>query len=102
MELNKESFNNTINSGVSVVDFYAEWCGPCKMLAPIMEEVTEELKGKINVGKLNVDVEMDIAGKFGVSSIPTLIFFKDGQEVDRVLGVQSKDSIIAKANSFLN
>jgi len=101
MNLNSEEFAKTIANGVSVVDFYAEWCGPCKMMGPVIEELAKEMDGKAKVAKLNVDEEMAIAGQYGVSSIPTIIFFKDGQEVDRVLGVQSKDSMVAKINSLL-
>ncbi len=101
MNLNAEEFAKTIANGVSVVDFYAEWCGPCKMMGPVIEELAKEMDGKAKVAKLNVDEEMAIAGQYGVSSIPTIIFFKDGQEVDRVLGVQSKDSMVAKINSLL-
>lgn len=101
MNLNSEEFVKTIASGVSAIDFYAEWCGPCKMMAPIIEDVAKEVAGKANVAKLNVDEEMAIAGQYGVSSIPTIIYFKDGQEVDRTLGVQSKDAMVAKINSLL-
>jgi len=101
MNLNSEQFVSTISSGVSAIDFYAEWCGPCKMMAPIIEEVATELTGKANVAKVNVDEEMDLAGKYGVSSIPTIIYFKDGQEVDRTLGVQSKDALIKRISSLL-
>ena len=101
MNLNSEQFISTISSGVSVIDFYADWCGPCKMMAPIFEETAKELTGKANLGKINVEEEMDLAGKYGVSSIPTIIYFKDGAEVDRTLGVQSKEAIVAKVNSLL-
>lgn len=101
MNLTSENFISTINNGVSVVDFYADWCGPCKMMAPVIDELTTELKDKAVVAKVNVDEEANIAGQYGISSIPTLIYFKNGQEVDRVLGVQSKDSIVTKVNSLL-
>lgn len=69
-----------------LVDFFAEWCGPCKMAAPIMEELGNDFEGKINIGKLDVDAAINIAAKFGVQSIPTVIMFKDGKEVERKVG----------------
>jgi len=70
-----------------VVDFFADWCGPCKMLAPHLERMAAEFAGKVKVVKVNVDEEADLAGRYGVSGIPTLIFFKDGREVDTVVGL---------------
>ena len=79
-----------------LVDFWAEWCGPCKMLGPVIEEVANENDGKAVVAKLNVDEASELASKFGVQSIPTLIVFKDGEAVNRLTGVQSK-SVIQQA-----
>ena len=70
-----------------VVDFYADWCGPCKMLAPLIESLDKEYEGRVTVGKVNVDDEQELAIRYGVMSIPTVIFFKDGQEIDRKVGV---------------
>ena len=79
----------------ALVDFWAPWCMPCRMIAPIVEEIAEETEGKAVVGKINVDEEGDLAMRFGVASIPTLIVFKNGQEVKRVVGVQSKAALLS-------
>lgn len=78
-----------------LVDFYADWCGPCKMMAPTVEQIANELDGEAVVGKLNVDDNEEIAMKYSVMSIPTLIVFKNGQAVDKKVGVQSKETILA-------
>lgn len=74
-----------------LVDFYADWCGPCKMMAPLVEKLAEELAGEAVIGKLNVDDCEEIAMKYGVMNIPTLILFRNGEEVNRVIGVQSRE-----------
>ena len=76
-----------------LVDFYADWCGPCKMMSPVIEEIAEEADD-IKVGKLNIDNEMEIAQKYGVMSIPTLIVFKNGEEVKRDLGAKPKKAVL--------
>lgn len=91
--LTKDNFNQSIESGVTLVDFWAPWCGPCKMQLPIVEELSSELAGTANIGKINVDEEPELASQFGVMSIPTLILFKDGQPVDKMVGLQSKDAL---------
>ncbi len=78
-----------------LVDFYADWCGPCKMMAPVVEALAEELADKAVIGKLNVDENEEIAMKYGVMSIPTLIVFKNGQAVDKKVGVQSREVIVS-------
>ena len=94
--LTKDNFNQSIESGVSLVDFWAPWCGPYKMQLPIVEELATELEGKATIGKINVDDQPELAAQFGVMSIPTLILFKDGQPVDKMVGLQSKDALKAK------
>ena len=79
-------------SDVVLVDFYADWCGPCKMLEPIIEQLSQDRKD-VKIGKLDVDSNQATAGQYGVSSIPTLIFFKDGKEIDRVMGFQSQEAL---------
>lgn len=77
-----------------MVDFYADWCGPCRMLAPVLEEIAREYEGGVKVGKVNVDEQMELAQKFGVSSIPLLVVFKDGQPVAKSLGYRPKEEIV--------
>ena len=85
---NKDSFDRALAEGkLMMVDFWADWCGPCKMLAPVMEALDRQYAGKVTVGKVNVDEEGELAIRYGVMSIPTVIFFKDGKEIDRRVGV---------------
>ena len=83
-----------------VVDLWATWCGPCKMLGPTIEEIAGELDGKIAVGKVDVDENRELAIKYGVMSIPTVIYFKNGEEAARLIGVQSKEKLIETANKL--
>ena len=99
--LGKDNCNDTIANGVTLVDFWAEWCGPCRMQLPILEEVSEEIGEKATVGKINVDHELELAQRFGVQSIPTLILFKDGEIVDKMVGVQAKETLVDKINNAL-
>jgi thioredoxin 1 len=90
------------SSGIVLVDFWATWCGPCKMIAPIVEQIASENEGKIRVGKLDVDANGQTALKYGVMSIPTLILFKNGQPVERLVGYQPKERLMAKIKPHLN
>lgn len=79
-----------------MVDFFAEWCGPCKMMAPAIDELAKEHEGRWKIGKLDVDSAVKVAEKYGIQSIPTLMFFKDGKAVDKSVGFQAKEKILAK------
>lgn len=88
VHFSKEGFDKALNDGkLMMVDFWASWCGPCKMLAPVIDGLAEQYEGKAVVGKVNVDEEQELAIRYGVMSIPTVIFFKDGKEIDRKVGV---------------
>lgn len=91
-----QNFAQEISKGFAIVDMYADWCGPCKMMAPVFEEIAKNLEGKVKMGKLNVDDSPETPGRFGVSGIPTLIFLKDGVEVGRLVGFQSKEALLEK------
>ena len=95
MKLNNESCEQEIlnGKGIALVDFYADWCGPCKMLAPIIEEISAE-RTDVVVGTINVDETPEIASKYGVMSIPTVIIFKDGEEVTRSVGFRPKQDLL--------
>ena len=95
IELTDSNFEETLlsSSTPGLVDYWAEWCGPCKMVAPVLEELAEELEGKITIGKIDVDSNRDSAAKQNVMSIPTLILFKDGNPVDQRVGALTKNQL---------
>lgn len=88
------------SSKVVVIDFWATWCGPCRMLAPVVEEIASEMQGDVTVAKCNVDEQREVAMQYRIMSIPTLLFFQDGQLVDKTVGVVSKDEIVTKINNL--
>jgi len=92
-ELTTSNFDETIKSGVTLVDFWAEWCGPCKMMAPAIDELATEVGDKATIAKLDVDSQGEVAQKYNVQSIPTLIVFKDGEEAKRFVGVTPKGQL---------
>jgi thioredoxin 1 len=87
--------------GVVLVDFWAAWCGPCRMISPIIEQLAEEYQGQVKVAKLNVDENQHTASRYGIMSIPTLMIFKDGQVVDKIVGVQPKQVISDQLEQWL-
>lgn len=94
--LTSATFDEVVNGSAEpvIVDFWAEWCGPCKMIAPILDEIATDMEGNVKVTKLNVDENSDIAQRFGVMSIPTLLMFRDGEVANRVVGAKGKAQLI--------
>ena len=101
VELTSATFEDTIKDGVVLVDFWAPWCGPCRMIAPVIEELAEDFEGKAKICKVNTDEEQDIAVKFGIRSIPTILFFKNGEMVEQMVGAASKQAFEDKLNALL-
>ena len=102
LDITSENFKQTIKSGVTLVDLWAAWCMPCKMMIPILNDVAEELPKSARVGKLNIEKYKDMASELKVRNIPTMILFKDGKEVNRFVGVKTKDFLIKEINKVLN
>ena len=92
-KFSEESFAKDIASGVTLVDFYADWCGPCRMLTPVLEKVAKDVKGKAVVAKLDIDHAQKVSSLYQVTSVPTLILFKDGKEAGRLVGLRDADAI---------
>ncbi|ACL02783.1 thioredoxin [Desulfatibacillum aliphaticivorans] len=101
MEINETSFGKVTGKGVSLVDFYATWCGPCKAQEPIIKELEKNFSGRAVVTKMDVDQNRDTAAKLGISSIPTVVVFKDGKEVERFIGLQNQQTLSAALESAL-
>lgn len=103
-EVTSENFNNEVlqSDQPVLVDFWAEWCGPCKMIAPIVEEISEEYDGTLRVGKLDADEYGEILMQYGIMGIPTLILFKGGEAVERVVGYQPKEQLMSKLTPHLS
>ncbi len=102
IELKEDNFDQEISSGISLVDFWAPWCGPCKMLSPVIDKLAEEYEGKAKICKVNTDEEGNLAAKFGVRSIPTIFFIKDGEVIDQIIGAVSESALKEKLNNVLN
>ncbi len=90
---NDNDFQNQIKQGVVLVDFHANWCGPCRTLAPVLEQVAKEIKGRAVIGKIDIDNEQKTAAQFQITSVPTMILFKDGKEVGRLVGLRTADAV---------
>ena len=103
LEITDASFaSDVIESGKpAMVDFWAVWCGPCRMVGPVVEEIAGEYQGKAIVGKVDVDTNQEVAAKYGIRNIPTILFFKDGEVVDKVVGVVPKEQLVEKLNAIL-
>lgn len=89
------------SSSVCMVDFFATWCGPCKMLSPMIDEISQEFDQKASIIKIDSDVVPDACAEYSIKLLPTLVFFKDGKEVDRIAGLESKETIVSKIQSLL-
>lgn len=96
-----QNFAEKTAEGLVLIDFWAPWCGPCKMIAPVLDEIDAEMGDKVKILKLNVDENQETAGKFGVMSIPTLLLMKDGNIVDQVIGFQPKEALVNVINRHL-
>jgi len=100
-EVNAQEFYEETKSGVTVVDFFATWCGPCQAQLPIMDELAGSVEGDVSVIKADVDRNQDIASQFGIMSIPTIVFFKDGKEIKRLQGLQSQESLTKELQAIV-
>ena len=97
-QLSESTFDSEVSKSTIpvLVDFWAEWCGPCKMIAPLLDELADEYEGKVKIGKVNVDHSQALAGKYGIRAIPTLLLFKDGQVKEQIVGMTSKKDLQKK------
>ena len=104
IQVTDQTFDDTVINAeqLILVDFWAEWCGPCKMIAPVLEELATELEGQLVIGKLDVDENPDTSAAYGVLSIPTLLLFKGGEPVDRIVGAQPKAQLLKRLQPHLS
>ncbi|MFO1497949.1 MAG: thioredoxin [Verrucomicrobiota bacterium] len=104
LTLNETNFSDEVlKSSVPVlVDFWAEWCGPCKMIAPILDEIAQEYDGRLKIGKVNIDEQQNLASQHGIRAIPTLLVFKNGQVADQIVGLRSKRDLKANLDRVMN
>jgi len=99
--LTQNNFKQMTSNGLILVDFWAPWCGPCKMVAPVLNEIADEQQGKLRVGKVNIDNQQALAAKFKVRSIPTMILFKNGKDVKRIVGAKTKKGYLAEISEYM-
>jgi thioredoxin 1 len=99
--LTQNNFKQMTAGGLILVDFWAPWCGPCKVVAPVLNEIAEEQQGKMRIGKVNVDNQQTLAAKYKVRNIPTLILFKNGKDVKRIVGAKTKKGLLSELSEFL-
>ena len=103
MKLTKENFQETVdNNKVVLVDFWAEWCAPCRMLGPSIDQLEKEYEGRVIVAKVDTSVENDLSAKYGIRSLPTILIFKDGEVAEQLTGVRPKTHYVDKLNYYLN
>ena len=102
LEVTDANFEELVNAGKPMVlDFWAEWCGPCRMVSPIIDELATEYEGKVTIGKMDVDNNNDLVAQFGIRNIPTVLFFKEGKLVDKQVGAAQKSAFVAKIDALL-
>lgn len=102
VDVTDQSFKNEVEgAGTVLVDFWAPWCGPCKMIAPVLEKIDEEVGDKLKIVKVNVDENPETSGRFGIMSIPTLVVFKGGEPVDKIVGYQPKEALMATLGKYI-
>ena len=103
ISLNATNFHEAVGHyPLIIVDCWAEWCGPCRMISPILDEMAKDYQGKIVIGKVNADTDPQVLGEFGIMSIPTLLVFKDGQKVDQIVGAMPRQALEARLEPYLN
>ena len=101
IELTRQNFDAEVKEGVAIVDFWAPWCGPCRMLAPVIDELANEYEGKVAICKVNTDEEDELSAKYGIRSIPTILFMKNGEVVESITGTTTGAVLRDKINSLL-